>query len=142
MIGHGKVHQMGSQNGAVAKRKTRRYNPTAEVVHKFVDFHANQTDFLCVMLAACGWSTRAIAAHTNLTEGQVVYRIGKSERDRGDGNLTQRSAYRNGSSPVANAIVQTISSRGSMVSREVKTTLDSRGLYTPRPSGVMNHQRK
>jgi hypothetical protein len=111
---------------------------------RYVDFHANATDMLCWMLSACGWTTKAIAGHLKslgrpMTEAQVTYRIGKAEKNRGKSELTQRAAYRSGKSEVATAIVQTITARGSAVSQQLVSTLNERGLYEPRPTGVMRH---
>jgi hypothetical protein len=114
---------------------------------RYVDFHANATDMLCWMLSACGWTTKAIAGHLKslgrpMTEAQVTYRIGKAEKARGKNELTQRAAYRSGKSEVATAIVATITARGSAVSQQLVHTLNERGLYEPRPTGVMRHDPK
>lgn len=111
---------------------------------RFVDFHANATDMLCFMLSACGWTTKAIAGHLKslgrpLTEAQVTYRIGKAEAKRGVA-MTQRSAYRNGKSAVAQAIVATITAKGSAITKQLESTLDKRGLYAPRPTGIIRHE--
>ena len=94
------------------------------------------------MLASIGWSTAAIAEHTELSEGQVQYRITKAEHGRRKGELTQRMAYRHGKGDVATAIVTNITGRGSVVKRQVEITLGKRGLFDPRPTGVLRHNGK
>lgn len=93
------------------------------------------------MLAAAGLTTTAIAKKTGYTEAQVAYRIGKSEKGRKRGDLTQRAAYRMGSSPVANLIVALVGSNRSPIKRQVTETLDKRGLYTPLSRGVLRDDR-
>jgi hypothetical protein len=122
------------------KRRLTGLKP--EAPHRYVDFFTNAQDFLCVMLAALGWSTRAIAEHTSLSEGQVSYRIGKSEQGRKKNDLTQRMAYRNGKGDVAHVVVSTIAAKGSTAHKAVTRTLDGRGLYSPKSSGVLRHDRK
>lgn len=132
-------------NGHALARRTVKV--TAKRVHDeprpkhYVDYHANAQDFLCVMLAACGWSSKAIASHLDMTKGRVDYRIGKVERERRSGEMTQRSKYRNGQGNIAHAIVATITSRGSLVKKDITTTLDKRGLYAPRSKGVLRDER-
>lgn len=134
---------MSNGNGVLAKRptkvKVRRLDEQRP--HKYVDFHANATDFQCVLLAAIGWGSAAIADYTGLTEGQVQYRIGKAETGRRKGEATARQMYRTGKSPVAQSVVAAITGRGSVVKKQITTTLDKRGLYAPRPKGVMRDER-
>lgn len=135
------MNGVANGNGHALAKKAVRVTVKRRMDHtvQWVDYHANAKDLLCVMLAACGWSTRAIASHLKMTEGRVEYRIGKAERERRDGELTQRSKYRSGEGSVAQAIVATITSRGSVVKQVVTKTLDKRGLYAPQPTGVMRH---
>lgn len=130
---------MSNGNGVLANRpqrvKARRLEGPRP--HKFVDFHANATDFQCVLLAAIGWGSAAIAEYTGLTEGQVQYRIGKAETDRRKGEATARQLYRTGKSTVAQSVVAAITSKSSTVKKQITTSLDKRGLYSPRPRGVL-----
>lgn len=120
----------------------RRVTDSDKVPSRYVDFFTNAQDFLCVMLAAIGWSTKAIAQHTNLSEGQVAYRIGKSEMGRKKNDLTQRMAYRNGQGDVAHVVVKTIAASGTTAHKAVMKKLDDRGLYSPKSTGVLRHDKK
>ncbi len=122
---------------SVTKKRARRRIITERAPMAWVDYHANAQDLQCVMLAALGWTTAAIAKQVRLTEGQVVYRISKSEFGRRKGELTARTQYRQGKSDIAQAMVVQISGNRSPVRRFVVATLDKRGLYSPRPRGVM-----
>jgi hypothetical protein len=139
---------MSSNGTALAKNKAlrvnvRRVKPRRRVDEKsspkFVDYHSSARDFQCVLLASIGWSTLAISNYTGLTEGQVAYRIEKSERGRRKGDSTQRTMYRQGRSGVAHVVVQTITKAASPVSQHVATMLDKRGLYDPKPTGILRH---
>ena len=54
-------------------------------------------DFKCALLGSLGFSTKLIMQHTDLTPGQVGYRLRK-------GNI-RRTDYRNGESAVASALL-------------------------------------
>lgn len=105
-----------------------------------VDYFGNASDFQCVLLAAIGLSTEAIAGMTDLTVGQVMYRIMKSQSGRRKGEPSERMKYRNGSSDVVQTVISTVaSSPRSSVVKKVSQQLDDKGLYTPVPNGVMKH---
>ncbi|XHR28030.1 MAG: hypothetical protein ACFUZC_19130 [Chthoniobacteraceae bacterium] len=55
-------------------------------------------DFKCALLGSLGFSTKLIMEHTDLTPGQVGYRLRK-------GGI-RRLDYRNGESAVASAMLQ------------------------------------
>jgi len=96
-----------------------------------VDFFMQMQDLRCVLLAAAGLSTAAIAGKTGLTECQVSYRLGKSEQGRRRGDPTQRSLYRQGMSPIASLVVALASGSGP-IREQVTERLYKRGLYTPK----------
>jgi hypothetical protein len=58
------------------------------------------TTYLCAGLAELGWTTKAIASETGLTEGQVTYRLMLIG--------VQRKAYRNGESNIAVKVVKMV----------------------------------
>jgi hypothetical protein len=121
------------------RRKRRGINQFEGKAHpRPVDFFANGSDFLCVLLAAIGFTTEAIAKRTNLTESQVQYRLWKAEqKERANGQLTSRTAYRQGKSDVARMVVSQFTGQRSQVKKIVTKKLDRKGLYSPQPSGVM-----
>jgi len=128
------------KRNAIKKSMSRQ-----ESIHRYVDYHSNRSDFLCIMLASIGFSTEAIVNHLNsigiaLTEGQVVYRISKAESGRVKGEKTSRSKYRSGNSEIASAIIATASSSRSPIKSHVTSTLSTRGLFEPRSNGVLRHQ--
>jgi hypothetical protein len=130
-------------NGTVQRVKVRRHRMSLEVPTppKRVDFFAQMQDFRCVALAAAGFSTESISKATGYSEGQVAYRVSKSERGRKRGELTQRAAYRNGKSQIATLIVALVTRNGSPVKKQVAETLDKRGLYAPKSRGVLRDDR-
>jgi hypothetical protein len=65
---------------------------------KHVDLLHDEDDFECALLASLGFSTHMICDKTGLRPHQVTYRLGKGE--------IKRSDYRNGSSPVARAMLR------------------------------------
>lgn len=93
---------------------------------RFVNYREHAQDFACASLSAMGWSTKAISRHTNLSENQVTYRIGKMERKR-VGGYTLRSLYRTGQGSIARFAVQQIST--GPVKDTVENMLRLRGLY-------------
>lgn len=63
-----------------------------------VDPVNNSEDYTCLFLAMLGRSNRAIIGQTNLSQGQITYRLRKFEISRMD--------YRNGVGPVSDYIDQ------------------------------------
>ena len=120
-------------------------NSTIEIEHappRRVDFHGNASDFQCVLLAALGWTTFAIANETGLTKSQVEYRLRMAEeKERAAGKKSARFQYRNGQSPVAKLAVAQLLGGRSKVKKAIVTSLDKKGLYAPRPQGVMRDSR-
>lgn len=76
---------------------------------KAVDFALNDVDLEVALLGEAGWHTRAIASETQLTEGQVTYRLGLAG--------IKRANYRNGQSDMAHFIVGVIRARHSAKDR-------------------------
>lgn len=113
-----------------AKRRSRRRTVEEKTHPKRVDYGFNGMDFMCVMLAAVGQSTAYIAKQTGLTEGQVMYRIMKYEKERGTGEQTSRIAFRNGQGPFASAVIA-YATRRTDIKNAVRMKLDERGLLNP-----------
>lgn len=72
--------------------------------HKLVSRHritfAAERDLHCAVLGTLGFSTEAIARETELTPGQVNYRLHKAKVD--------RAGYRAGTSRVAQAVMRRV----------------------------------
>lgn len=117
-------------------RSKRRHQSEKTIVQR-VDFHIHANDFKCALLASLGWTTAAIMEETDLTQGQVQYRINKFEEGRKRGALTHRASYRQGTSPIARSVVNMFIRRESRVNKLVVRTLDQRGLYADRATGVL-----
>ena len=119
-----------------------RTRKTATVPQR-VDFYSKPADLLCFTLAMAGQSSNAIydalrSAGFDLTMSQIQYRIATYERTRGDGQVTQRRAFRDGKSPVAKVFISQIMSNrgiGHTVKLNAITVLDKKRLYTPMPNG-------
>lgn len=137
-----------SSNSTLAKRKSikvvvkrvkRPYFGMGgkDVIPRFVEYHALSKDFQTFLLAALGFKTKTIARRLDLTEGQVQYRITKAEKKRRKGDMTQRTAYRDGTSDIANTVINMFSGGGNAVHKEAVLILDKRGLYAPKPRGVL-----
>ena len=60
----------------------------------FVD----DNDLFCAFLGEVGWHSKAISERTNLTEGQVNYRLKKAD--------IKRKSYRDGESRTAELVVR------------------------------------
>lgn len=65
-----------------------------------VDPVNNDQDYKCLLLAMYGRSNRAIIGQTNLSPGQITYRLRKFEISRMD--------YRNGEGPLAKYVDQAV----------------------------------
>jgi len=78
--------------------KVRRLPPLKPNPKFRVDVRFNPRDFLVCLLGSFGFSTACIAARTNLSEGQVLYRLRKGSVERKD--------YRNGQSDFAKLMLQ------------------------------------
>lgn len=112
-----------------------------------VDFFGNHQDLLCFAFASTGISTQGIqdalaAMGIHLTYSQIMYRIGRAEHGRRANEQTQRRLFREGKSPIAQAIVsQIVGNRGlgQTVKRNVVDHLNKKDLYQPRPDGVMDN---
>ncbi len=141
-----------SLQGSIARKRLRKLAEVKDITKtppKRVSWHLNGTDFLCAMLFNAGMETWGIAQHTNLTEGQVNYRIQRYEADvrakakrEGKPFMTARRMYRKGISPVSKMIVSQLTGSHSMVKKYVAGVLDRRGLYNPPASGVLRHDKK
>ena len=105
-----------------------------------VDYYANRTDFLCVLYAACGIETGAIADMLKMTPGRVAYRITKYERGRRRKDPTVRKLFRLGKSPIARSLISQASKNASLASKTVQKQLDNKGLFTPIPTGVLTNE--
>lgn len=126
----------------VVRRRARgRVREQDRTLPSRVDFFLNANDLRCVLLAAAGWSTAAIAMQTGLTVGQVVYRLHKSEKRRAAGTPTLRKAYRGGTSPVAKMIATFVAGKTGPVRKSITSGLDRKGLYTSRSRGVLRDDR-
>lgn len=66
---------------------------------RLVDFVSKRKDRECVLLGAMGFSTSYIMSKTNLSMGQVGYRLNKAG--------IYRAEFRNGSSVFAKAVLST-----------------------------------
>lgn len=105
-----------------------------------VDFFGNHQDLLCFAFASTGISTQGIqdalaSMGITLTHSQIMYRIGRAETGR-NGSPTQRRLFREGKSPIAQALVsQIVGNRGigQTVKRNIVEHLDKKDLYSPRP---------
>jgi hypothetical protein len=115
-----------------------------KAVPQKVNFYNNASDLLCFAMAMAGLSNQAIQhalrnAGLYLTDSQINYRIGLYERQRREGTPTQRRAFREGKSPISQALVaQIMGNRG--IGQQVKQTavqeLQKKDLYgQPRPKG-------
>lgn len=123
--------------------KSRSFSSLAEkAAPRRVDYHANQSDFLCVVLAAIGLSTQAISQRTGLTESQVMYRLAKAEGERKGGEQTARTAYRNGQGTIATQIITSVIGGRTEVTKTVVHKLEQRDLYSPKPTGVLQNEEK
>ena len=119
-----------------------------KTVPQKVDFFGNSQDLLCFAFASSGITTQGIqnalaSIGIFLTQSQIQYRIGLAESDRRKGDPTQRRLYREGKSPVAQALVsQIVGNRGigQQVKKNAVEHLDKKDLYQPRPKGVMNNR--
>lgn len=135
------VAKANAQPQRVTLRRMRPREFQDRTPVKFVDYHANWTDYLCYALAALGRTNKAIAKVVNLTESQVQYRITKVEKERGKATATMRAQYRNGKGPIAEAVASVLTQHTSPVRREITQTLEKRNLYAPRPKGVLRDER-
>lgn len=104
-----------------------------------VNFYANPIDLQCYLLACAGWTTKAIvSAVKTLTESQVMYRIGIIEKMRRDKEKTLRAQYRDGSSPIAKAVLTMMTAKNSFAHQKVIEVVEKRGLYdSPKSRGVL-----
>lgn len=126
---------------ALEKRPIRVQARRTEPASAFrVDYYTNRTDFLCVLYAACGIETGAIAELLKMTPGRVAYRITKYERGRRRKDPTVRKLFRLGKSPIARSLISQASQNASMASKTVQKQLDNKGLFTPIPTGVLTHE--
>lgn len=64
---------------------------------RLVDFFRNSDDLQAIVLGSLGFSTAYISKVTHLSEGQVLYRLGKA--------TVSRLSYRNGQSKAANFVL-------------------------------------
>lgn len=94
--------------------------PKPPVMHraslKYVDFRADEKDWAVPFLRMFGFSGKAIAMATGLSEGQVDYRLTKINRGRAIHERISSVTYRDGTSPVAKMVV-------AAVGRKVKSLL-------------------
>lgn len=123
----------------MAKRKSE-YRDQERTPPRRVDFFTYAEDLQCVLLANIGLYDQAISDITGLSKGQVSYRLMRAEAGRRKGDPTSRALYRKGNSDVVQTVIKTVVGKNSMVKRQIVSTLDQRGLYTPQPTGVMKHQ--
>jgi hypothetical protein len=63
-----------------------------------VDFINREDDFRAILLGSMGFSTSCIIDKTDLSHGQVLYRLGKAG--------VRRIDYRNGDSPIASVVLK------------------------------------
>lgn len=117
-----------------------------KAVPQRVDFYSNPADLLCFTLAMAGISNAGIIkkmadAGLYLSNSQISYRISMAERSRRSGTPTQRRAFRDGTSPVAQALVAQIMGNrglGQTVKQTAIQTLDKKKLYHPNGNGNGN----
>jgi hypothetical protein len=107
-----------------------------------VDFFFHAEDLMVVMLANIGLYDVAIAQITGLSLGQVRYRLLKAEEGRRKGEPTARTKYRTGTSDVVQSVIKTVVGKNSQVKKTITDRLDKKGLFEPRPTGVMKHDKK
>lgn len=84
---------------------------------RFVDFQRKKADHEAALLGAMGMSTNFIQSRTNLSSGQVGYRLKKAGIARAD--------FRNGSSPFARLV---LSSARDLVDAKLMQQLEKRGV--------------
>lgn len=80
--------------------KTKTTKQTKNRLRPIFNHEQEDTTYLCAGLAELGWTTKAIAAECNLTEGQVNYRLGLIG--------VKRKLYRNGESNTAQRVVDMV----------------------------------
>lgn len=110
-----------------------------------VNFYGNAADLLCFTMAMAGVGNAGIktaldSAGLILSDSQIQYRIGLAERSRRKGTDTQRTLFRKGKSPIAQALVAQIMGNrglGQIVKSTAVQTLEHRRLYEPlKPKGA------
>jgi hypothetical protein len=124
-----------------------RREPKERAKSEKVDFYGNHKDLLCFALASAGISTLGIQQALQsmgiaLTLSQINYRIGRAEAGREADELTQRTLFRQGRSPIAQALMaQVLGNRGigQKVKQNAVEMLEKKDLYTPRPNGVLSN---
>jgi hypothetical protein len=128
------------------KRRDTNGQEIEKVAPRRVNFFSFEQDFQCPLLAAIGLSTAAIAQITQLTEGQVMYRIMKFEDARrrvrdGKKEPTSRTKYRMGAGEMAQAMISSVTGTRSPVKGLLIQEMEKKDLYTPRLKGVMKDKR-
>lgn len=87
-----------------------------------VSFRSNPLDQRVALLGSLGFSTQYICAETGLTPCQVTYRLHKAS--------IKRSSYRNGESPIVEAVLSTKENPlYRTIEKEVMRELKLRDLY-------------
>jgi hypothetical protein len=126
----------------MASRTKARKRPFDPATPRRVNFFMFADDFQCPLLAAIGLTTKAIAARTGLSEGQVMYRVMKYESQvrKNDADPTSRAKYRQGTSDIAKMMISSVTGHRSEVNKAITARMDKAGLYSPQPKGVMNNK--
>lgn len=102
--------------------------PRKKITRNIITFHDGD-DNETVSLAMLGMSNRAIRRQTDnrLTDSQITYRLSKAKRTEGN-KLGYRVNYRNGTSPMAQQIINDIAG---VLREEVRRNITPKLVHPP-----------